>query len=38
MASHKKYNTDYFPHNNDMRNDRRCKALRRKPPFGERVI
>lgn len=30
MARPKKYNADYFPHNNDMRNDRRCKALRSK--------
>lgn len=30
MARPKKYNADYFPHNNNMRNDRRCKALRSK--------
>jgi hypothetical protein len=30
MARPKKYNADYFPHDNDMRNDRRCKALRSK--------
>lgn len=30
MARPKKNNADYFPHDNDMRNDRRCKALRSK--------
>lgn len=30
MARPVKHNADYFPHNNDMRNDRRCKALRSK--------
>jgi hypothetical protein len=30
MARPQKNNADYFPHNNDMRNDRRCKALRSK--------
>jgi hypothetical protein len=30
MARPKKHNADYFPHDNDMRNDRRCKALRSK--------
>ncbi len=30
MARPKKYNADYFPHDNNMRNDRRCKALRSK--------
>jgi hypothetical protein len=30
MARPKKHNADYFPHDNNMRNDRRCKALRSK--------
>ena len=30
MARPQKNNADYFPHDNDMRNDRRCKALRSK--------
>ena len=32
MARPQKYNADYFPHSNDLRNDRRVKALRGK--FG----
>jgi len=30
MARPLKNNADYFPHDNDLRNDRRCKALRNK--------
>ncbi len=30
MARPKKDNADYFPHDSDLRNDRRCKALRSK--------
>src|SRR3954464_15805875 len=30
MARPIKNNADYFPHNNSLRNDRRCKALRSK--------